>query len=44
MSQPGKSPTVRAERAGRLLTITLDRPGQANALDTSMACRTPAFH
>ena len=39
MSQPGKSPTVRAERAGRLLTITLDRPGQANALDMTTACQ-----
>jgi 2-(1,2-epoxy-1,2-dihydrophenyl)acetyl-CoA isomerase len=34
-----ESPTVRAERAGRLLTITLDRPGQANALDMSTACQ-----
>jgi 2-(1,2-epoxy-1,2-dihydrophenyl)acetyl-CoA isomerase len=39
MSQPGELPTVRAERAGRLLTITLDRPGQANALDMSTACQ-----
>jgi 2-(1,2-epoxy-1,2-dihydrophenyl)acetyl-CoA isomerase len=39
MSQPGEPPTVRAERAGRLLTITLDRPGQANALDMSTACQ-----
>ena len=39
MSQPGESPTVRAERAGRLLTITLDRPAQANALDMSTACQ-----
>jgi 2-(1,2-epoxy-1,2-dihydrophenyl)acetyl-CoA isomerase len=39
MSEPGSSVTVRAERAGRLLTITLDRPGQANALDMSTACQ-----
>jgi 2-(1,2-epoxy-1,2-dihydrophenyl)acetyl-CoA isomerase len=39
MSASGESPTVRAERAGRLLTITLDRPGQANALDMSTACQ-----
>src|SRR3984885_1778641 len=39
MSQTGESPTVRAERAGRLLTITLDRPGRANALDMSTACQ-----
>jgi 2-(1,2-epoxy-1,2-dihydrophenyl)acetyl-CoA isomerase len=39
MSEPGSSATVRAERAGRLLTITLDRPGQANALDMSTACQ-----
>jgi 2-(1,2-epoxy-1,2-dihydrophenyl)acetyl-CoA isomerase len=31
--------TVRTERDGRLLTITLDRPGQANALDMSTACQ-----
>ena len=37
MSQPGDSSTVRAERSGRLLTITLDRPGQANALDMQTA-------
>jgi 2-(1,2-epoxy-1,2-dihydrophenyl)acetyl-CoA isomerase len=35
---PSPPLTVRAERAGRLLTITLDRPGQANALDMSTAC------
>ena len=39
MSQPGESPTVRTERSGRLLTITLDRPAQANALDMSTACQ-----
>ena len=39
MSSPGEAPTVRAERAGRLMTITLDRPGQANALDLSTACQ-----
>src|ERR1700734_2986219 len=39
MSHPGEPPTVRAERSGRLLTITLDRPGQANALDMSTACQ-----
>src|SRR3984957_21010349 len=39
MSEPGSSVTVRAERSGRLLTITLDRPGQANALDMSTACQ-----
>src|ERR1700722_12473155 len=39
MSSPGGLPTVRTERAGRLMTITLDRPGQANALDMSTACR-----
>ena len=39
MSSSGEPPTVRAERAGRLLTITLDRPGQANALDMSTACQ-----
>ena len=39
MSSSGESPAVRAERAGRLLTITLDRPGQANALDMSTACQ-----
>jgi 2-(1,2-epoxy-1,2-dihydrophenyl)acetyl-CoA isomerase len=39
MSQQGQSPAVRAERSGRLLTITLDRPGQANALDMSTACQ-----
>ena len=39
MSEPGPSVTVRAERAGRVLTITLDRPGQANALDMSTACQ-----
>jgi len=38
-SEPGPSVTVRAERAGRVLTITLDRPGQANALDMSTACQ-----
>jgi 2-(1,2-epoxy-1,2-dihydrophenyl)acetyl-CoA isomerase len=37
MSQPGKPATVRAERDGRLLTIILDRPGQANALDMTTA-------
>jgi 2-(1,2-epoxy-1,2-dihydrophenyl)acetyl-CoA isomerase len=37
MSQPGESPTVCAERSGRLLTITLDRPGQANAFDMTTA-------
>jgi 2-(1,2-epoxy-1,2-dihydrophenyl)acetyl-CoA isomerase len=37
VSQPGEWPTVRAERVGRLLTITLDRPAQANALDMSTA-------
>ncbi|MDX6417896.1 MAG: 2-(1,2-epoxy,2-dihydrophenyl)acetyl-CoA isomerase [Trebonia sp.] len=37
MSSSGESLTVRAERAGRLLTITLDRPAQANALDMSTA-------
>jgi 2-(1,2-epoxy-1,2-dihydrophenyl)acetyl-CoA isomerase len=39
MSQPGESPTVRTERSGRLLTITLDRQAQANALDMSTACQ-----
>src|ERR1700679_2975130 len=39
MSQSRSPVTVRAERAGRLLTITLDRPGQANAFDMSMACQ-----
>ena len=37
MSEPGSPVTVRAERTGRLLTITLDRPEQANALDMSTA-------
>jgi 2-(1,2-epoxy-1,2-dihydrophenyl)acetyl-CoA isomerase len=37
MSSAGELVTVRAERAGRLLTITLDRPAQANALDMSTA-------
>jgi 2-(1,2-epoxy-1,2-dihydrophenyl)acetyl-CoA isomerase len=37
MSPSAKSPTVRADRGGRLLTITLDRPGQANALDMTTA-------
>jgi enoyl-CoA hydratase/carnithine racemase len=39
LTESGSSVTVRAERAGRLLTITLDRPGQANALDMSTACQ-----
>src|SRR5277367_6730263 len=39
MSESDPSVTVRAERAGRLLTIMLDRPGQANALDLSTACQ-----
>jgi 2-(1,2-epoxy-1,2-dihydrophenyl)acetyl-CoA isomerase len=39
LTEPGPSLTVRAERAGRVLTITLDRPGQANALDMSTACQ-----
>jgi len=39
MSEPGSSVTVRAERASRLLTITLDRPGRANALNMSTACQ-----
>jgi 2-(1,2-epoxy-1,2-dihydrophenyl)acetyl-CoA isomerase len=39
MSEPGSSVTVRAERAGRLLTITLDRPKQANVLDMPTACQ-----
>ncbi|HEX3955120.1 MAG TPA: enoyl-CoA hydratase-related protein [Trebonia sp.] len=39
MSPTGELVTVRAERAGRLMTITLDRPGQANALDMSTACQ-----
>src|SRR6202012_2128017 len=37
MSSSGELRTVRAERAGRLLTITLDRPVQANALDMATA-------
>src|SRR3984957_1448870 len=37
MSEPGSPVTVRVERAGRLLTITLDRPRQANALDMATA-------
>jgi 2-(1,2-epoxy-1,2-dihydrophenyl)acetyl-CoA isomerase len=39
MSESRSPVTVRTERAGRLLTITLDRPGQANALDMSTACQ-----
>src|ERR1700735_1260743 len=39
MSSPGELPTVRTERAGRLMTVTLGRPGRANALDMSTACR-----
>ena len=39
MSESRSPVTVRAERAGRLLAITLDRPGQANALDMSTACQ-----
>jgi len=42
MSHPGDPPTVRAERSGRLLTITLDRPGQANALDMKTAVQLRA--
>jgi 2-(1,2-epoxy-1,2-dihydrophenyl)acetyl-CoA isomerase len=37
MSQSGEPANVRAERDGRLLTITLDRPEQANALDMTTA-------
>ena len=39
MSSQAELVTVRVERAGRLVTITLDRPGQANALDMSTACQ-----
>jgi 2-(1,2-epoxy-1,2-dihydrophenyl)acetyl-CoA isomerase len=37
MSKPGEPRTVRADRDGRVLTITLDRPAQSNALDMSTA-------
>jgi 2-(1,2-epoxy-1,2-dihydrophenyl)acetyl-CoA isomerase len=39
MSQPNRAGTVRADREGRVLTITLDRPGRANAVDMGMACQ-----
>jgi len=39
MSSQHQLVTVRAERAGRLMTITLDRPGQANALDMDAGCQ-----
>jgi 2-(1,2-epoxy-1,2-dihydrophenyl)acetyl-CoA isomerase len=37
MSREGNARTVRAQRSGRLLTITLDRPQRANALDLATA-------
>jgi 2-(1,2-epoxy-1,2-dihydrophenyl)acetyl-CoA isomerase len=39
MSQRGGPATIRSERAGRLLTITLDRPGRANAFDLATAAQ-----
>jgi 2-(1,2-epoxy-1,2-dihydrophenyl)acetyl-CoA isomerase len=39
MSRQGDSATIKSERAGRLLIITLDRPGRANAFDLATAAR-----
>jgi 2-(1,2-epoxy-1,2-dihydrophenyl)acetyl-CoA isomerase len=39
MSQEGDPATIQSERSGRLLTITLDRPGRANAFDLTTAAQ-----
>jgi 2-(1,2-epoxy-1,2-dihydrophenyl)acetyl-CoA isomerase len=39
MSQPNYPGTVRSGRRDRVLTITLDRPGRANAIGMTMASR-----
>ncbi|HEY6791352.1 MAG TPA: hypothetical protein VI365_28985, partial [Trebonia sp.] len=37
MSRHGDSATIQSQRSGRLLTISLDRPGRANAFDLTTA-------
>ena len=39
MSQQGDPATIQSERTGRLLAITLDRPGRANAFDLPTAAQ-----